>query len=131
MALYGTDGLKGEGRMTAEKGSRAKEELKDFKEEVIHEMEIFSENVMSLLKKAAQDVASLNDKFDQIDHELKVCRQYRRRFGVLSQSHAACERKLRRDATRVEGDSTGAEGGNSGNQTRDIGRHEIILCRAG
>lgn len=69
--------------------------LKDFKDEVIHQFHVISENVISQVKQVAEGVTSLNDKFDQIDHELKVCRQYRRRFGVLSQSYAARERKVR------------------------------------
>lgn len=48
------------------------EELKKFKEEIVHQFHSISENVMSQVKQVAEGVANVDEKLDRRFNELKA-----------------------------------------------------------
>ncbi|MCX8118169.1 MAG: hypothetical protein N3G78_09580 [Desulfobacterota bacterium] len=58
--------------MPARKTLGDKEELKRFKEEIIHQFHIVTENVMNQVKQVAEGMANLDEKFSRKFNELKI-----------------------------------------------------------
>lgn len=58
--------------MPAQKGGVTKEDLKTFKEEIVHQFHVISEDVFSQVKQVAEGVANVNEKLDRTREELKV-----------------------------------------------------------
>jgi predicted nucleic acid-binding Zn-ribbon protein len=49
-----------------------KEDLKKFKEEIVHQFHVISEDVISQVKQVAEGVANVNEKLDRTREELKA-----------------------------------------------------------
>jgi hypothetical protein len=58
--------------MPPQKSGLTKEDLKNFKEEIIHQFHIVSEGVIDQVKLVAEGVATVNEKLDRIHQELKT-----------------------------------------------------------
>ncbi len=58
--------------MAVRKTGGNKEDLKKFKEEIVHEFHIISEDVISQVKQVAEGVANVNEKLDRKFNELRV-----------------------------------------------------------
>jgi hypothetical protein len=58
--------------MPSQKTSITKEDLKDFKEEIVHQVHVISEGVIGEVKQVAERVVTVNDKLDRIHQELKI-----------------------------------------------------------
>jgi uncharacterized protein involved in exopolysaccharide biosynthesis len=54
------------------KASGNKEDFKKFKEEIVHQFHIISEDVISQVKQVAEGVANVNEKLDRTRQELKA-----------------------------------------------------------
>jgi chromosome segregation ATPase len=54
------------------KASGSKEDLKKFKEEIVHQFHVISEDVISQVKQVAEGVANVNEKLDRTREELKA-----------------------------------------------------------
>jgi hypothetical protein len=54
------------------KGSATKEDLQNFKEEILHQFHVISEGVIDQVKQAAEGVANVNEKLDRRFNELKA-----------------------------------------------------------
>jgi DNA repair exonuclease SbcCD ATPase subunit len=57
--------------MVVSKGAATKEDLENFKEEIVHQFHIISEDVISQVKQVAEGVANVNEKLDRKSQELK------------------------------------------------------------
>jgi hypothetical protein len=69
--------------MTSQKGNVTKEDLKTFKEEIVHQFHVVSEDVISQVKLVAEGVGNVNEKLDRTRQELKTEIQETRQ-GVLA-----------------------------------------------
>jgi len=58
--------------MSTQKGSLAKEDLQNFKEEIVHQFHGISEGVIDQVKQVAEGVANVNEKLDRRFNELKA-----------------------------------------------------------
>jgi hypothetical protein len=58
--------------MPAQKSGVTKEDLKTFKEEIVHQFHVISEDVISQVKFVAEGVANVNEKLDRRFNELKA-----------------------------------------------------------
>ena len=58
--------------MNTLKGSATKGDLKNFKEEILHEFHVISEGVIDQVKQVAEGVANVNEKLDRRFNELKA-----------------------------------------------------------
>jgi hypothetical protein len=58
--------------MSAQKGSPTKEDLQNFKEEIVHQFHVISEGVIDQVKQVAEGVANVNEKLDRRFNELKA-----------------------------------------------------------
>ena len=58
--------------MPVRKNSSKKEDIQNFKDEIIHEFHVISEGIISQVKQVAEGVASVNEKLDRIRQELKT-----------------------------------------------------------
>ncbi len=58
--------------MNGRKGSATKEDLQDFKEEILHQFHVISEGVIDQVKQVAEGVATVNEKLDRRFNELKA-----------------------------------------------------------
>ena len=73
------------GQMPSQKGSKTTEREKDtFKEEIIHQFHIISENIIDQVKGVAEGVVTLNEKAKRYHEELKAENEATR--AVLSQA---------------------------------------------
>lgn len=54
------------------KASGSKENLKKFKEEIVHQFHVISEDVTSQVKQVAEGVADVDEKLDRRFNELKA-----------------------------------------------------------
>ena len=54
------------------KASSTKEDLQNFKEEILHQFHIISEGVIDQVKQVAEGVMNVNEKLDRRFDELKV-----------------------------------------------------------
>jgi phage-related minor tail protein len=57
--------------MVTSKGVATKEDLKNFKEEIVHRFHVISEDVISQVKQVAEGVVNVNEKLDRMSQELK------------------------------------------------------------
>ena len=69
-------------RVSARKPPKVKEDLKSFKEEIIHEMHVISENVIDQVKLVAEGVSNVNEKLERFRGEIKA--DVENRFGTLA-----------------------------------------------
>jgi len=58
--------------MNGRKGSATKEDLQNFKEEMLHQFHVISEGVIDQVKQVAEGVANVNEKLDRGFNELKA-----------------------------------------------------------
>ncbi len=58
--------------MSTRKGSATKEDLQNFKEEIVHQFHVISEGVIDQVKQVAEGVANVNEKLDRRFNELKA-----------------------------------------------------------
>jgi hypothetical protein len=58
--------------MSTQKGSPIKEDLQNFKEEIVHQFYVISEGVIGQVKQVAEGVANVNEKLDRRFNELKA-----------------------------------------------------------
>jgi site-specific DNA-adenine methylase len=58
--------------MPAPKGGLTKEDLKIFKEEIVHRFHVISEDVISQVKQVAEGVANVDEKLDRTRQELRT-----------------------------------------------------------
>jgi len=80
------------------KDSEAKEDLKSFKEEIIHQFHIISENVIDQVKQVAEGVITVDQKLDRFREEIKG--EVEEGYGILSNAITGVNEKL--EATRQE-----------------------------
>jgi hypothetical protein len=57
--------------MTSQNNNVTKEDLKTFKEEIVHQFHVISEDVISQVKLVAEGVGNVNEKLDRTRQELK------------------------------------------------------------
>ena len=57
--------------MASQKGNVTKEDLRTFKEEVVHQFHVISQDVISHVKLVAEGVGNVNEKMDRTRQELK------------------------------------------------------------
>ena len=58
--------------MSTQKGSPTKEDLQNFKEEIVHQFHVISEGVIDQVKQVAEGVANVDEKLDRRFNELKA-----------------------------------------------------------
>ena len=58
--------------MVVSKGAATKEDLKKFKEEIIHQFHVISEDVISQVKQVAEGVVNVDEKLDRRFNELRT-----------------------------------------------------------
>ncbi len=63
--------------MVVSKGAATKEDLKNFKEEIVQQFHIISEDVISQVKQVAEGVSNVNEKLDRFREETGVSRSAR------------------------------------------------------
>jgi hypothetical protein len=68
------------------RASEGKEDLKKFKEEIVHQFHVISEDVISQVKQVAEGVANVDEKLDRGFNELKAEIQETKRCWQLSNS---------------------------------------------
>jgi archaellum component FlaC len=69
--------------MSTRKIGATKEDLQNFKEEIVHEFHIISEGVISQVKQVAKGVVNVNEKLERFREEIKE--NVENRFGTLAQ----------------------------------------------
>ena len=82
--------------MPVEKGGVTKEDLKTFKEEIVHQFHVISEDVISQVKLVAEGVANVNEKLDRRFNELKTEIQETRQevLAAIKFSYAELDKRL-------------------------------------
>ena len=58
--------------MPPQKSDLTRDDLKSFKEEIIHQFHVVSEGVIDQVKLVAEGVTTVNEKLDRIHQELKT-----------------------------------------------------------
>jgi predicted DNA-binding protein YlxM (UPF0122 family) len=58
--------------MPSQKGGVAKQDLKGFKEEIVHQFHVISEGVIDQVKQVAEGVANVDEKLDRRFNELRA-----------------------------------------------------------
>jgi chromosome segregation ATPase len=58
--------------MPSQKGGGTKQDLKSFKEEILHQFHVISEGVIDQVKQVAEGVANVDEKLDRSFNELKA-----------------------------------------------------------
>jgi len=58
--------------MPSQKGGVAKQDLKGFKEEIVHQFHVISEGVIDQVKQAAEGIANVDEKLDRRFTELRA-----------------------------------------------------------
>lgn len=78
------------------KTSKNKEDLKKFKEEIIHQFHVISEDVISQVKQVAEGVANVDEKLDRRFNELKVELQETRQevLAAVKFSYAELDKRI-------------------------------------
>ena len=84
--------------MVVSKGAATKEDFKNFKEEIVQQFHIISEDVISQVKQVAEGVANVNEKLDRFREERKG--DLGNGLGTLAQAITNTNDKL--DRTRQE-----------------------------
>ena len=82
--------------MPSQKNGLTKEDLKSFKEEIIHQFHVVSEGVIDQVKLVAEGVATVNEKLDRIHLELKTEIQETRQevLAAVKFSYAELDKRL-------------------------------------
>ena len=111
--------------MSARKPPKAKEELKSFKEEVIHQMHVISENVIDQVKLVAEGVSNVNEKVERFREEIRV--DLDKRISPLALAITTVNDKL--DQTRQELRAEIREVSENSNKTRKELKTEIQESR--
>jgi len=84
--------------MNDQKGPKAREDLKGFKDEIIHQFHVISEGVISQVKQVAEGVANVNEKLERFREEVKV--EIENKTQPIAQAVLALDVKL--EKTREE-----------------------------
>jgi len=104
--------------MPARKPSKAKEDSKSFREELIHQMHVISENVIDQVKLVAEGVSNVDQKLEKFREETRM--ELDNRIGPLALAISTVSDRL--DQTRQEFgdklDQTRQEFGDKLDQTR-------------
>ena len=82
--------------MSTQKGSPTKEDLQNFKEEIVHQFHVISEGVIDQVKQVAEGVANVNEKLDRGFNELKAEIQETRQevLAAIKFSYAELDKRL-------------------------------------
>jgi hypothetical protein len=82
--------------MSTQKGSPIKEDLQNFKEEIVHQFHVISEGVIDQVKQVAEGVANVNEKLDRRFNGLKAEIQETRRevLAAVKFSYAELDKRL-------------------------------------
>jgi len=82
--------------MCAKKTSDRKEDLKKFKEEIVHQFHIISEDVISQVKQVAEGVANIDEKLERRFNELKTQIQETRQevLAAVKFSYAELDKRI-------------------------------------
>jgi hypothetical protein len=78
--------------MNVRKSSATKEDLQNFKEEIVDQFHIISEGVISQVKQVAGGVVSVNEKLEKYREEIKT--DIENKFGTLSQAITVVTNRL-------------------------------------
>jgi len=82
--------------MPAQKDGVTKEDLKNFKAEIVHQFHVISEDVITQVKQVAEGVANVNEKLDRRFNELKAEIQETRQevLAAVKFSYAELDKRL-------------------------------------
>ena len=82
--------------MTSQNNNVTKEDLKTFKEEIVHQFHVISEDVISQVKLVAEGVGNVNEKLDRTRQELKSEIQEARQevLAAIKFSYAELDKRL-------------------------------------
>jgi predicted nucleic acid-binding Zn-ribbon protein len=82
--------------MPSQKNGLTKEDLKSFKEEIIHQFHVVSEGVIDQVKLVAEGVATVNEKLDRRFNELKAEIQETRQevLAAVKFSYAELDKRI-------------------------------------
>jgi len=82
--------------MTSQNNNVTKEDLKTFKEEIVHQFHVISEDVISQVKLVAEGVGNVNEKLDRTRQELKSEIQETRQevLAAIKFSYAELDKRL-------------------------------------
>jgi len=82
--------------MSPQKSGLTKEDLKTFKEEIIHQFHVVSEGVIDQVKLVAEGVATVNEKLDRFHQELRTEIQETRQeiLAAVKFSYAELDKRL-------------------------------------
>jgi hypothetical protein len=82
--------------MAAQKGGLTKEDLKTFKEEIVHRFHLISEDVITQVKQVAEGVANVDEKLDRTRQELRTEIQETRQevLAAIKFSYAELDKRL-------------------------------------
>ncbi len=82
--------------MADRKASGSKEDLKKFKEEIVHQFHVISEDVISQVKQVAEGVANVDEKLDRRFNELKAEIQETRQevLAAVKFSYAELDKRI-------------------------------------
>jgi len=108
--------------MSARKPPKAKEDLKSFKEEMIHQMHVISENVIDQVKLVAEGVSNVDEKLERFREEIRV--NLDNRISPLALAITTVNDKL--DQTRQELRPEIQQVSENLNQTRQELKAEIL-----
>jgi len=84
--------------MSDRKASGNKEDLKKFKEEIVHQFHVISEDVISQVRQVAEGVTNVNEKLDRTHEELKA--EFDNKIQPVAQAVVSLSEQL--DKTRQE-----------------------------
>jgi len=100
LKLYGNliniESIDGDKKMRAKKTSGRKEDLKKFKEEIVHQFHIISEDVITQVKQVAEGVANIDEKLERRFNELKTQIQETRQevLAAVKFSYAELDKRI-------------------------------------
>ena len=82
--------------MPSQKSGLAKEDLKSFQEEIVHQFHVISQGVIDQVKQVAEGVANVNEKLDRRFNELKAEIQETRQevLAAVKFSYAELDKRL-------------------------------------
>ena len=82
--------------MSDRKATGSKGDLKKFKEEIVHQFHIISEDVISQVKQVAESVANVDEKLDRRFNELKTEIQETRQevLAAVKFSYAELDKRI-------------------------------------
>ncbi len=82
--------------MVDRKAPGSKEDLEKFKEEIVHQFHVISEDVISKVKQVAEGVANVDEKLDRRFNELKAEIQETRQevLAAVKFSYAELDRRI-------------------------------------